>query len=74
HAARAASKGPMADDRPHAAAQPLPFSDGGSRPQLPPLSEVFGKDYQLLMSPSGRHGTDTFAAEVARIRAQDAAH
>ncbi|KAJ2710551.1 hypothetical protein H4R19_003692 [Coemansia spiralis] len=54
--------------------QPLPFSDGASRPQLPPLSEVFGKDYQLLMSPSAPRGTDTFATEVARIRAQDATH
>ncbi|KAJ2346741.1 hypothetical protein GGF43_004919 [Coemansia sp. RSA 2618] len=34
-----------------APAQPLPFSDGVSRPRLPPLSEVLGKDYQLILSP-----------------------
>ncbi|KAJ2850762.1 hypothetical protein IWW36_001657 [Coemansia brasiliensis] len=32
-------------------AQPLPFSDGKSRPRLPPLTEVLGKDYQQIMSP-----------------------
>ncbi|KAJ2162202.1 hypothetical protein GGF46_000819 [Coemansia sp. RSA 552] len=44
-----------ARDRDHGsdpAARPLPFSDGLSRPRLPPLSEVLGKDYQLILSPS----------------------
>ncbi|KAJ2603166.1 hypothetical protein GGF39_000304 [Coemansia sp. RSA 1721] len=36
-----------------ASAKPLPFSDGASRPKLPPLSEVFGKDYQSVRSPGG---------------------
>ncbi|KAJ2475194.1 hypothetical protein EV174_005365 [Coemansia sp. RSA 2320] len=30
----------------------LPFSDGVARPRLPPLSEILGKDYQLVLSPS----------------------
>ncbi|KAJ1731604.1 hypothetical protein LPJ61_002457 [Coemansia biformis] len=70
-----------------ASPRPLPFSDGVSRPQLPPLSEVFGKDYQLLLSPGGRAAgpavdpahfdlaarrrTDPFPGEVPRIHAQD---
>ncbi|KAJ2501687.1 hypothetical protein GGH96_001760 [Coemansia sp. RSA 1972] len=36
-----------------ASAPALPFSEGGSRPRLPPLSEVLGKDYQLILSPNG---------------------
>ncbi|KAJ1799090.1 hypothetical protein LPJ59_002065 [Coemansia sp. RSA 2399] len=42
---------------PTALSKPLPFtSNGTSRPQLPPLSEVLGKDYRLVMSP-GNNGT-----------------
>ncbi|KAJ1798644.1 hypothetical protein LPJ56_006765, partial [Coemansia sp. RSA 2599] len=38
-----------------ASSKPLPFSDGASRPKLPPLSEIFGKDYQSVRSPGGLH-------------------
>ncbi|KAJ2548301.1 hypothetical protein EV175_004880 [Coemansia sp. RSA 1933] len=46
HAAAAASLSPTP------LSKPLPFtSNGASRPQLPPLSEVLGKDYRLMMPP-----------------------
>ncbi|KAJ2800273.1 hypothetical protein H4R20_004123 [Coemansia guatemalensis] len=46
----------------HPSSQPLPFSDGLSRPRLPPLSEVLGKDYQLIL-PSGTDGGEPAAAK-----------
>ncbi|KAJ2615796.1 hypothetical protein H4S08_001066 [Coemansia sp. RSA 1365] len=50
----------------HSPSQPLPFSDGLSRPRLPPLSEVLGKDYQLIM-PSGADGGDPSAAKESAL-------
>ncbi|KAJ2726049.1 hypothetical protein GGI07_000832 [Coemansia sp. Benny D115] len=48
-----------------AAARPLPFSDGGnSRPRLPPLSEVFGKDFRSMRSP------DIVSAEQQHLQQQ----
>ncbi|KAJ1666836.1 hypothetical protein IW140_002509 [Coemansia sp. RSA 1813] len=42
----------VASVSPIAMSRPLPFtSNGTSRPQLPPLSEVLGKDYRQMMSP-----------------------
>ncbi|KAJ2855361.1 hypothetical protein FB639_006238, partial [Coemansia asiatica] len=38
---------------PSVSSKPLPFSNGASRPKLPPLSEIFGKDYQSVRSPGG---------------------
>ncbi|KAJ2083202.1 hypothetical protein H4R24_001032 [Coemansia sp. RSA 988] len=46
----------------HPPSQPLPFSDGLSRPRLPPLSEVLGKDYQLIL-PSGTDGAGSVVAK-----------
>ncbi|KAJ1833749.1 hypothetical protein LPJ63_002508 [Coemansia sp. RSA 2711] len=49
---------------PVSAPPPLPFSDGASRPRLPPLSEVLGKDYQQILAPNG-DGPGRPAAAVA---------
>ncbi|KAJ2515290.1 hypothetical protein H4217_005266 [Coemansia sp. RSA 1939] len=39
--------------------KPLPFTSNGTlRPRLPPLSEVLGKDYRMVMSPSSNNNNN----------------
>ncbi|KAJ1896335.1 hypothetical protein LPJ66_004052 [Kickxella alabastrina] len=45
---------------PQISPKPAPFGSGDSRPRLPPLSEVFGRDYQFMRSPDNL----SLAAEV----------